>query len=113
MQLVFFYQSSLYLRVRGLKMITLKIVGQEHGCQCKTFFLFKEFLSFFVSLILKGIFQSNMHILILDRHGSHVIQKAIKQAQTLELDIVILPSHTSIENTMWGKVVASPESGPW
>jgi hypothetical protein len=70
-------------------------------------------LSFFVSLILKGIFQSNMHILILDRHGSHVIQKAIKQAQTLELNIVILPSHTSIENTMWGKVVASPESRPW
>ncbi len=76
-------------------MITLKIVGQEHAWQCKTFFLFKEFLSFFISLVLEGIFQSNMNILILNWHGSHVTQKAIEQAQTLGLDMVILPSHTS------------------
>jgi hypothetical protein len=95
MQLVFFYQNSLYLKVRKLKMITLKIVGQEHAWQCKTFFLFKEFLSFFISLVLEGIFQSNMNILILNWHGSHVTQKAIEQAQTLGLDMVILPSHTS------------------
>ncbi len=81
--------------MRGLKMITLKIVGQEHACQCKTFFLFKEFLSFFINLILKGIFQCNMHILILDGHGSHVTLKGIEQAQTFGLDMVILPSHSS------------------
>jgi hypothetical protein len=36
-----------------------------------------------------------MHILILDGHGSHVTLKAIEQAQTLGLNMVILPSHTS------------------
>jgi hypothetical protein len=76
-------------------MITLKIIGQEHAWQCKTLFLFKECLSFFVSLVFKNIFQSNMHILILNGHGSHVTLKGIEQAQTFGLDMVILPSHTS------------------
>jgi hypothetical protein len=55
----------------------IKIIGQERAWQCKTFFLFKECLSFFVNLVLKGIFQSNMHILILDGHGSHVTLETI------------------------------------
>ncbi len=34
---MFFYQNFLCLRVRGLKMITLKNLGQEHAWQCKTY----------------------------------------------------------------------------
>jgi len=36
-----------------------------------------------------------MNILILNWHGSHVTQKAIEQAHTLGLNMVILLSHTS------------------
>lgn len=35
-------------------------------------FLFKEFLSFFKRFIPGGISQTNIHLLILDEHGSHV-----------------------------------------
>jgi hypothetical protein len=41
--------------------------------------------------LLKGIFQFNIHILILDGHGSHVTLKAIEQAQIVGLNMVILP----------------------
>jgi hypothetical protein len=58
-------------------------------------FLFKEFLSFFKSSILGGIFPSNHHLLILDGHGSHVSLEAIKQVQQFGLDMITLPSHTS------------------
>jgi hypothetical protein len=42
-----------------------------------TIFLFKEFLSFFKRLVLGGIFHSNQHLLILDRHGSHIMIESI------------------------------------
>jgi len=43
-----------------------------------TCFLFKEFLSFFIKLVLGGISQSNHHLLILNGHGSYVTLEAIK-----------------------------------
>ncbi len=43
----------------------------------ETYFMFKEFLSFFIKSIIIGISQSNHHLLILDGHGSHVILEAI------------------------------------
>jgi hypothetical protein len=58
-------------------------------------FLLKEFLSFFKRLISKCIFQSNRHLLSLDRCGSHVRLKSIKKAQQFGLDMVTLPFHTS------------------
>jgi hypothetical protein len=58
-------------------------------------FLFKEFLSFFKSSLLCGIFLNNHHLLILDGHGSHVSLEAIKQVQQFGLDMITLPSHTS------------------
>jgi len=45
-----------------------------------TFFLFKEFLSFFKKLVHGEIFHSNQHLLILDNHGSHVMLEEIAQA---------------------------------
>ncbi len=60
-----------------------------------TTFFFKEFQSFFKNLISSGILQSNIHLLILDGHGSHVTLKAIGQAQTFGLGMITLPSHTS------------------
>jgi hypothetical protein len=38
---------------------------------------FKEFLTFFKRLVLGGIFHSNKHLLILDRHGFHIMIKSI------------------------------------
>jgi len=58
-------------------------------------FLLKEFLSFFKRSISKRIFQSSRHLPSLDRCGSHVRLKSIKQAQQFGLDIVTLPFHTS------------------
>jgi hypothetical protein len=46
-----------------------------------TSFLFKDFLSFFKKSIFGEIFQSSQHLLIMDEHGSHVMLKAIAQAQ--------------------------------
>jgi hypothetical protein len=53
-------------------------------------FFFKKFMSFFKNVILGEIFQSNQHLLILDRHGSHVTLEAISQAQAFGLNMVIL-----------------------
>jgi hypothetical protein len=57
-------------------------------------FLFKEFLSFFKRSIPKDIFQSNLHLLVLDGHGSHVTLETIKQTQQFGLNMVTLPFHT-------------------
>jgi len=38
-------------------------------------------LSFFKKSILEGIFPSNQHLLVLNGHGSHVMLKALEQAQ--------------------------------
>jgi hypothetical protein len=59
-----------------------------------TLFLSKEFLSLFKRSVLGGISLTNMHLLILDGHGSYVILEAIKQAHEFELDMVILLAHT-------------------
>jgi hypothetical protein len=59
-----------------------------------TSFLFKFVLSFFKKWVPSEIFQSNQHILILNKHGSHVTLKTIAQAHEFALDMVTLPSHT-------------------
>jgi hypothetical protein len=38
-----------------------------------TIVLFKEFVSFFKMLVLGGIFHSNQHVFILDKHGYHIM----------------------------------------
>jgi len=38
-------------------------------------------LSFFKRSISEGIFPSNQHLLIINGHGSHVMLKALEQAQ--------------------------------
>jgi len=42
-------------------------------------FFFKEFLSFLKRSIPKDIFQSKLHLVVLDGHGSHVTLEAIRQ----------------------------------
>lgn len=58
-------------------------------------FMFKEFLSFFKKSILGGIPLINRHLFILNRHGSQVTLEAIEQAQTFELNMITLLSHTN------------------
>jgi hypothetical protein len=60
-----------------------------------TTFLVKEFLYFFKRSIPSEISITNMHLLILDGHGSHVTLEAIEQAKEFGFDMITLPSHTS------------------
>jgi hypothetical protein len=60
-----------------------------------TTFMFQEFLIFFKRYVPFGIFEANLHLLILNGHKSHVIVKAILQAQQLGLNIITLPLHKS------------------
>jgi len=60
-----------------------------------TTFLSKKFLSFFKKSILSGISLTNKHLLIFDRHGSHVVLEVIEQVKKFGLDMITLPSHTS------------------
>jgi len=59
-----------------------------------TCYLFKQFYFIFIRLVPRG-FQYNKHLLILDKHGSHVTIKTIKQTYEVGLDMITLPSHTS------------------
>ncbi len=59
-----------------------------------TCFLFKKFLFFFKWFIPSGMSVTDQHLLILNGHGSHVILKAIDQAQEVGLNMITLPSHT-------------------
>lgn len=43
----------------------------------------------------RDISQTNMHLLILNGHGSHVAFEVMEQAQKFGLDMVTLPLHTS------------------
>jgi hypothetical protein len=58
--------------------------------QCK-----KNTRSNFLSFFPISISQINMHLLILNGHGSHVTFEVMGQAQKFGLDMVILPLHTS------------------
>jgi hypothetical protein len=42
-----------------------------------------------------GISPTNMHLLIMDGHGSHVTLEVVYKAMQIGLDLVTLPSHTS------------------
>jgi hypothetical protein len=61
-------------------MTTSYFANQGHVWQCKKkvwmkCFLFKEFLSFFEIFVPSGMFLTSCHLLYLDEHGPHVIQK--------------------------------------
>jgi len=60
-----------------------------------TFFLFKEFLSFFKKFVLGGASFTNRHLIVLDGHGNHVALEVISQAQKMGLNMITSPSHTS------------------
>ncbi len=46
-------------------------------------------MTFSIWSILGGIFRSNHHLLVLNRHDSHVILEAIKQTQPIVLAIAL------------------------
>ena len=62
-----------------------------------TSYLFSAWISHFIQSIvnLGGISPIQRHLLILDRHGSHVILAMAVAAKRAGLDIVSLQSHTS------------------
>ena len=62
-----------------------------------TAFLFSTWISHFISILSDryGISQENRHLLLLDRHGSHVTLEVVQKAKSRGLDIITLPSHTS------------------
>ena len=62
-----------------------------------TRWLFESWISHFIKCLKKGpgIDLNNRHLLILDRHNSHVTLEVMKIAMQSRLDIISLPSHTS------------------
>ena len=62
-----------------------------------TRWLFESWISHFLEYLKNGlgIDHSNQHLLILDRHNSHVTLEEVKISMQSSLDIVSLPSHTS------------------
>jgi hypothetical protein len=66
-----------------------------------TCYLFKQFLSFFIRLVLGSLFQHNRHLLILNGHGSHVILKAIEQTYEIGLNMITFPSHPPTLYILW------------
>ena len=62
-----------------------------------TRWLFESWISHFIECLKRGpgVDLTNRHLLILDRHNSHVTLEVVKIFMELGLDIVSLPSHTS------------------
>jgi hypothetical protein len=60
-----------------------------------TTYLFKQWLVFFYNFILRGGFQENQHLLILDGHGFHITIQTLEHVIELGLEMVTLPTHTS------------------
>ena len=62
-----------------------------------TRWLYESWISHFVECVKRGpgLDQTNRHLLILDRHNSHVRLEVVKISMEAGLDIVSLPSHTS------------------
>jgi hypothetical protein len=58
-------------------------------------YFFNQWFSFFCKFKLKGIYQHNCHLLIIDGHGSHVTIKRLEQAIEFGLIMVTLPFHIS------------------
>jgi hypothetical protein len=66
-----------------------------------TTLLFKKELSFIQRSIPSGISLTNRHLLILNRHGSHVTLVTIKQVKKFGLYMITLPLHTSLHFNPW------------
>ena len=62
-----------------------------------TRWLFESWISHFIECLKRGprVDLSNRHLLILDKHNSHVTLQVVKISMELGLDIISLPSHTS------------------
>ena len=62
-----------------------------------TRWLFESWISYFLEYLKNGlgVDHSNRHLLILDRHNSHVTLEVVKISMESGLDIVSLPSHTN------------------
>ena len=58
--------------------------------------LFESWISHFIKCLKKGpgLDLENRHLLLLNRHNSHVTLKVVKTAMGASLDIISLPSHT-------------------
>jgi len=96
MQLETSFLASTFSKVRGLKNITFNTVSHDLVWQYKKN---KDDMSFVQAIFLKNLINTrrsvliDKHLLILDRHGSHVILEAIEQAYEVRLNMITLPSH--------------------
>lgn len=57
--------------------------------------IFCEWLEHFKSNVLEGVSKQNKHLLILDRHCSHVSATTLDTCIIMGIDIMSIPSHTS------------------
>jgi len=63
-------------------------------------FFIQKNSTFFQGVSPRWHLSNNYHLLALHGHGSHVSLKAIEHAQQFVLDMIILPSHTSMPSNL-------------
>ena len=57
--------------------------------------IFCEWLDHFRDSVPGGVFLERKHLLLLDRHASHISYNVVNKATTYGIDIGLLPSHTT------------------
>ena len=57
--------------------------------------LFMNWLCHFASSIPGGVSHENRHLLIFDGHGSHIALQTVEAANTMGIDLLTLPAHTT------------------
>ncbi|MCO5557451.1 hypothetical protein L7F22_011016 [Adiantum nelumboides] len=57
--------------------------------------LFSALLEHFNDYITANVGKANIHVLILDEHGSRVTLDVVEKANRMRIDIITLPTHTS------------------
>ena len=57
--------------------------------------LFLNWIFHFSTSVPGGVFLENIHLLILDGHGSHMAVQTIEEANKLGIDLLTLPAHTT------------------
>jgi hypothetical protein len=57
--------------------------------------LFMNWLYHFASSVPCGVLHENKHLLFFYGHGSHIVLQTIESTDTMGIDLLILPAHTT------------------
>jgi len=68
------------------------MVAHPHAWMTK--YLFLNWIYHFAASIPGGVSLENIHLLVLEGHGSHIVQ-TIEEDKSLGIDLLTLPTHTT------------------